>query len=72
MLNWSVIGKDCLVGAGAVGDRRLDLPDRSVIFGLPAKAVRELSEENATRLAMSAESYVRRGRDFKASLKRIG
>ena len=72
VLNRTVIGKDCLVGAGAVVTEGKTFPDRSVIFGSPAKAVRELSEENATRLAMSAESYVRRGRDFKASLKRIG
>jgi carbonic anhydrase/acetyltransferase-like protein (isoleucine patch superfamily) len=72
VLNRTVIGKDCLVGAGAVVTEGKTFPDRSVIFGSPAKAVRELSEENATRLAMSAESYVRRGQDFKASLKRIG
>ena len=47
-------------------------PDRSMILGAPAKVVRELSEENASRLAMSAESYVQRGQDYKANLKRIG
>ena len=68
VLNRSVIGKDCLVGAGAV----VTFPDRSVIFGSPAKVVRELNEENAARLAMSAESYVKRGQNYKANLKRIG
>ena len=46
--------------------------DRSMILGSPAKVVRELSEENASRLAMSAESYVKRGQNYKANLKRIG
>jgi len=72
VLNKSVIGKDCLVGAGAVVTENKSFPDRSVIFGSPAKAVRELNQENAARLAMSAESYVKRGQNYKANLRRIG
>ncbi len=72
VLNKSVIGKDCLVGAGAVITEGKSFPDRSVIFGAPAKAVRELSEDNATRLRLSAESYARRGAEYKQTLKKIG
>ncbi len=72
VLNSAVIGKDCLVGAGAVVTEGKSFPDRSVIFGSPAKVARELNEENAVRLAMSAESYVKRGQNYKANLKRIG
>jgi carbonic anhydrase/acetyltransferase-like protein (isoleucine patch superfamily) len=72
VLNKSVIGKDCLVGAGAVVTENKSFPDRSVIFGSPAKAVRELNDENAARLAGSAASYVKRSKDYKANLKRIG
>src|SRR6478735_4157557 len=45
VLNRSVIGKDCLVGAGSVVTEGKSFPDRSVIFGSPAKVVRELNEE---------------------------
>ena len=72
VLNRSVIGNDCLVGAGAVVTEGKSFPDRSVIFGSPAKVVRELNEENAQRLRGSAESYVKRGQNYKANLKRIG
>ena len=72
VLNHAVIGRDCLVGAGAIVTEGKTFPDRSMILGSPAKVVRELSEENASRLALSAESYVKRGQDFKANLKRIG
>ncbi len=72
ILNKSVVGKDCLVGAGAVITENTSFPDRSVIFGSPAKAVRELNDENAARLAGSAASYVNRSKDYKANLKRIG
>jgi carbonic anhydrase/acetyltransferase-like protein (isoleucine patch superfamily) len=72
VLNNSVIGKDCLIGAGAVIIEGKSFPDRSVIFGSPAKAVREVSEDNVARLRESTESYVMRGSQYKASLKRIG
>jgi carbonic anhydrase/acetyltransferase-like protein (isoleucine patch superfamily) len=72
VLNNSVIGKDCLVGAGAVVTENKSFPDRSVIFGSPAKAAREVSEDNVERLRQSAASYVRRGAMYKADLKRIG
>src|SRR5689334_10603264 len=72
VLNKSVIGKDCLVGAGAVVTEGKSFPDRSVIFGSPAKAARQVTEDNIARMRMSAESYVLRGRQYKPGLKRIG
>jgi carbonic anhydrase/acetyltransferase-like protein (isoleucine patch superfamily) len=72
VLNQAVIGKDCLVGAGAVVTEGKKFPDRTVIFGSPAKAAREVSEDNIMRMRMSAESYVLRGRQYKPQLKRIG
>jgi carbonic anhydrase/acetyltransferase-like protein (isoleucine patch superfamily) len=72
VLNNSVVGKDCLVGAGAVIIENKSFPDRSVIFGSPAKAVREVSEDNLIRMRESAGDYVKRGIQYKADLKRIG
>jgi carbonic anhydrase/acetyltransferase-like protein (isoleucine patch superfamily) len=72
VLNSSVIGRDCLVGAGAVVTENKSFPDRSVIFGSPAKAVREVSDDNLARLRFSAEAYVQLGALYKDQLKRIG
>jgi carbonic anhydrase/acetyltransferase-like protein (isoleucine patch superfamily) len=72
VLNKSVIGKDCLVGAGAVVIEGKSFPDRSVIFGSPAKAVREVSEDNVALLRYSTDTYVEHGQLYKAQLKRIG
>ena len=71
VLNNSVIGKDCLVGAGAVIIEGKSFADRSVIFGSPAKAVREVSDDNIARMRMSADDYVKRGVEYKKDLKRI-
>jgi carbonic anhydrase/acetyltransferase-like protein (isoleucine patch superfamily) len=72
VLNQAVIGKDCLVGAGSVVTEGKSFPDRSVIFGSPARAARQVTEDNIARMRMSAESYVLRGRQYKPHLKRIG
>ncbi|CAN5857596.1 gamma carbonic anhydrase family protein [soil metagenome] len=72
VLNKAIIGADCLVGAGAVVTEGKTFADRSMIVGTPAKVIREVSEDNVTRLRMSAESYVRRGAQYKTELKRIG
>ena len=72
VLNNSVIGKNSLVGAGAVVIEGKTFADRAVIFGSPAKAVREVSDDNIERLKGSAASYVQRGSYFKEHLKRIG
>jgi len=72
VLNNSVIGKDCLVGAGSVVTENKRFADRSVIFGSPAKVVREVTEANIVRMRESAGDYVKRGIQFKAELKRIG
>jgi carbonic anhydrase/acetyltransferase-like protein (isoleucine patch superfamily) len=72
VLNSTVIGKQCLVGAGAVVTERKSFPDRSVIFGSPAKAVREATDENVERVRGDTMSYVHRGAHYKQNLKRIG
>jgi carbonic anhydrase/acetyltransferase-like protein (isoleucine patch superfamily) len=72
VLNNSVIGKDCLVGAGSVVTENKRFADRSVIFGSPAKVVREVTEANIVRMRESAGDYVKRGIQFKAELKQIG
>jgi carbonic anhydrase/acetyltransferase-like protein (isoleucine patch superfamily) len=72
VLNGAVIGKECLVGAGAIVTERKTFPDRSLILGAPAKRIRELTDEEVERLARSAADYSRRRERYKIQLKRIG
>ena len=72
ILNGAKIGKNCLVGAGALVTEGKEFPDNSLIIGSPAKAVRTLSESDIARMHANTASYVERGRQFKAQLKRIG
>ncbi len=72
LLNGAVIGRDCLVGAGALVTERKTFPDRSLILGVPAKVVRELTDEEVANLKRNAEGYAARRQVFKEQLVRIG
>jgi carbonic anhydrase/acetyltransferase-like protein (isoleucine patch superfamily) len=73
VMNGARIGRQCLVGAGAVVTEGKAFPDRSLILGAPAKVVRELSDEDVARLlADSAPGYSRRRARYLAQLVPIG
>ena len=72
VLNGAVIGKGCLVGAGAIVTEKKVFPDRSLILGAPAKVVRELTPEDAERMARGADVYSERGGRFKTALVKVG
>ncbi|MET0546064.1 MAG: gamma carbonic anhydrase family protein [Caulobacterales bacterium] len=64
ILNHTKIGKNCLIAAGAVIGERKDIPDNSVVMGAPGKVVRQLSDEEASRLSGGVDGYVKRWRRF--------
>jgi carbonic anhydrase/acetyltransferase-like protein (isoleucine patch superfamily) len=68
VLNGAKIGKECLVGAGAIVTEGKEFADRSLILGAPAKAVRQLSDEDYERVRKGALSYVERRALFASGL----
>jgi carbonic anhydrase/acetyltransferase-like protein (isoleucine patch superfamily) len=71
ILNGAKIGKNCLVGAGSLVTEGKEFPDGSMIFGSPAKAVRQLTEEQIEGLKLSAQRYINNARRYKAGLKKL-
>ncbi len=71
VLNGAKIGKNCLVGAGAVVTEGKEFPDNSLILGSPAKAVRQLTPEQAERMKHAALHYVDNAQRHRTQLKRI-
>lgn len=71
VLNGAKIGKNSLVGAGSLVTEGKEFPDGSMIFGSPAKAVRQLSLEQIEGLKMSARHYVDNASRYKAGLKKL-
>jgi len=70
--NKAVIGKDCLIAAGAVVTEGKVFPDRSLIVGVPAKLQRQLTDEDLAGLRANVTAYVQRGILFKTALEQIG
>jgi carbonic anhydrase/acetyltransferase-like protein (isoleucine patch superfamily) len=72
VLNGAVIGRNCLVGAGAVVTEGKVFPDNMLILGAPAKAVREITEQDIARMHSGTKSYADKRDYYKAELVRIG
>lgn len=71
VLNGAKIGRNCIVGAGALVTEGKGFPDGSMILGAPARAVRELSPEQQAGLPRIAEHYVANAKRFMTGLKKI-
>jgi carbonic anhydrase/acetyltransferase-like protein (isoleucine patch superfamily) len=71
VLNGARIGANSLVGAGALVTEGKEFPERSLIVGSPAKAIRTLDDAAVERLRMSAAHYVENGRRFRLGLETV-
>lgn len=58
ILNGAQIGAHCIVGAHSLVTEGKRFPDGTLILGSPARAVRELDDEERARIARSADIYV--------------
>jgi carbonic anhydrase/acetyltransferase-like protein (isoleucine patch superfamily) len=68
ILSHAVIGRYCIVGAGALITERKTFPERSLIIGAPARRVREVTEEEMQMLIETAAHYVALGRRYRSEL----
>jgi len=66
VLGGTKIGRECLIGAGCVVPPGMQVPDRSVVMGVPGKVMRAVNDEDLKylrwlpgRYAELAEKYVR-------------
>lgn len=69
ILNGALIGAQCIVGAGALVTEGKQFEPRSLIVGSPARAVRSLTDQQATLLRLSAAHYAQKAADYAANLR---
>jgi carbonic anhydrase/acetyltransferase-like protein (isoleucine patch superfamily) len=69
LLNGAKIGKGCLVAAGAVVTEGKSFPDNSLILGVPAKLMRELSVQERGNIRKIAENYAARAEHYRVNLQ---
>jgi len=71
VLNGAKIGRNCLIGAGALITEGKEIPDGSLVMGVPGKVVRSLDDAAIDGLRKSALGYqanMRRFRDGMTAL----
>lgn len=72
ILNGAVIGAQCIVGAGALVTEGKAFEPRSLIVGSPARAVRQLSDEQVAMLRLSAAHYAEKAARYANGLRLHG
>lgn len=72
LLSRSVIGEGALIAAGAVVLEGMEIPDRALAAGVPAKIRRELSEEQSAGFIPHAGRYVELSKRHGATLEGQG
>lgn len=70
VLTGAKIGEGSVVAAGAMVPEGREYPPRSLIVGVPAKRVKEVTEEQTKDVARGARSYVERAAEHRKSLER--
>ena len=69
ILNGAVIASECIVGAGALITEGKRFEPGSLIVGAPARAVRQITDEERKLLRASAAHYVEKAQRYAASLR---
>ena len=69
VLDRSVIGRHCVIAAGALVPPDKEIPDGSVVMGSPGKIVREVTDRELALIRGAAASYARRAQQYREGLK---
>jgi carbonic anhydrase/acetyltransferase-like protein (isoleucine patch superfamily) len=72
VLNGAVIGSHSLLGAGGLVTERKIFEGMKLIVGAPARVIREVTAEMLAVMQRDNADYVRRAKQFRETLVRIG
>ena len=65
VLNGARISKNSIVGAGAVVSEGKEFPKESLILGVPAKAVKQITLQQIEMIQNNADNYVKLSKQYK-------
>ena len=71
VLNRTVVGENCLIGAHSLVPEGKTIPEGSLVMGAPAKVVKQLTEEQKAGLTASAAHYVENAARFDAECRPV-
>jgi carbonic anhydrase/acetyltransferase-like protein (isoleucine patch superfamily) len=70
ILNGARIGEGSIVAAGALVPENKEFPPHSLIIGVPAKRVKDVTDEQTADIARGVRTYVERAASHRRSLRR--
>jgi carbonic anhydrase/acetyltransferase-like protein (isoleucine patch superfamily) len=69
ILSGAVVGRDTIIGAGALVTENARIPPGSLVLGIPGRVVRALRPDEIASVRRSAESYVQRAQLYRRELR---
>ncbi|MBX6771657.1 MAG: gamma carbonic anhydrase family protein [Chloroflexi bacterium] len=69
ILSGAVVGRDTIIGAGALVTENARIPPGSLVLGIPGRVVRALRPDEIASIRQSAESYVQRAQLYRQELR---
>ena len=71
VLNGAKVGNNCLIGAGALVSEGKEIPDNSLVMGMPGKVVRDVSDEQIAIIKRGVAGYAAKWKRFQSGLTEI-
>ena len=65
VLNGAKIGKNCIIGSKALVTEGMEVPDGSMVLGIPGKIKKTLTEEEQSIVPLGAEHYINNYKKYK-------
>jgi carbonic anhydrase/acetyltransferase-like protein (isoleucine patch superfamily) len=68
ILNGAKIGKNCIIGSKALVTEGMEVPDGSMVLGIPGKIKKNLSPEEQEMVPLGAHHYIENYKKYKKLL----
>ncbi len=68
VLNGARIGRNCIIGGKALIGEGKEIPDNSLVMGIPGKVIKEVSDAQKEMLAHIPPHYVERWKRYKTDM----
>jgi carbonic anhydrase/acetyltransferase-like protein (isoleucine patch superfamily) len=72
VLSGARVGRNCLIAAKALVGEGKEIPDNSVVMGIPGKVVAEVRPDQLERMARGTRAYVENWKRYRRELRRLG
>lgn len=64
VLNGARVGEYSIIAAGSLVTEGQEIPPRSLVMGVPAKVVREVTQDEIKRITDGAQNYIDRAKNY--------